>query len=74
MSALGFTGNETRRLTKLLQWRNCLGVPWIAVCLAALPGLLAFMTASNDPNTTANDVLLRLGMNLIQRFSSFSFL
>jgi len=57
MSYLGFVGKETRVFTRLMQVRNRFGVPWIAVCISALPGTFAFMTADiTDPNTSLQSV------------------
>ena len=57
MSYLGFTGKETRLFTRLMQVKSRLGVPWIAVCVSALAGPIAFMTVNiNDPTTSLHQV------------------
>jgi len=54
MAYLNFTGKDSGSLTRALKRKSGLGVPYIAVILSALPSLFALMTASKDPNTTAN--------------------
>jgi amino acid permease len=72
MSYLGFTGNENRILTKLLQRRSRLDVPWVAVWMSSLLGILAFMTASNDVNASPQYVYFFLRRDFNPRSSSFS--
>jgi amino acid permease len=49
MSYLGFTGDEKNIVTQSLQRLNRFGAPWISVCVAAFPGALAFLAASDEP-------------------------
>ena len=72
MSYLGFIGNENGFIARAMRAKNLYDVPWIAICISALPGTLAFMTASNNPITNVTYVRLPLQVrNLIQGLSLF---
>lgn len=59
MAFLGFTGGETRLLTRLLKVRSkTLGVPWVAVLISAIPSVCAFLTGSNERDTAPQTVPL----------------